>query len=58
MNTFGVVLSAKVSDFIVSTTVSVHQLVEGTNETYCIDNKAFYDICFHTLRLTTPTYGS
>nr|KAF6488235.1 hypothetical protein HJG63_020098 [Rousettus aegyptiacus] len=28
-----------------------------TDETYCIDNEALYDICFRTLKLTTPTYG-
>nr|KAF6482549.1 tubulin beta 4A class IVa [Molossus molossus] len=37
--------------------VLVHQLVENTDETYCIDNEALYDICFRTLKLTTPTYG-
>ncbi|CAH1250814.1 TUBB4B [Branchiostoma lanceolatum] len=26
-------------------------------ETYIIDNEALYDICFRTLKLTTPTYG-
>lgn len=31
--------------------------VENTDETYCIDNEALYDICFRTLKLTTPTYG-
>ena len=35
----------------------MHQLVENTDETYCIDNEALYDICFRTLKLTTPTYG-
>lgn len=38
-------------------TLSVHQLVENTDESYCIDNEALYDICFRTLKLTTPTYG-
>ena len=38
-------------------TLSVHQLVENTDETYCIDNEALYDICFRTLKLATPTYG-
>merc|ERR1712137_34100 len=27
------------------------------DETYCIDNEALYDICFRTLKLSTPTYG-
>ncbi|XP_012520740.1 PREDICTED: tubulin beta chain-like isoform X4 [Propithecus coquereli] len=50
----------RVSDTVVepyNATLSVHQLVENTDETYCIDNEALYDICFRTLKLTTPTYG-
>lgn len=38
-------------------TLSIHQLVENTDETFCIDNEALYDICFRTLKLTSPTYG-
>ncbi|KOB74940.1 Tubulin beta chain, partial [Operophtera brumata] len=60
MNTFSVVPSPKVSDTVVepyNATLSVHQLVENTDESYCIDNEALYDICFRTLKLTTPTYG-
>src|ERR1700747_1917241 len=38
-------------------TLSVHQLVENSDETFCIDNEALYDICFRTLKLTNPTYG-
>uniref|UniRef100_A0A674PQF0 Tubulin beta chain n=3 Tax=Eupercaria TaxID=1489922 RepID=A0A674PQF0_TAKRU len=60
MNTFSVVPSPKVSDTVVepyNATLSVHQLVENTDETYCIDNEALYDICFRTLKLTTPSYG-
>merc|ERR1719309_441516 len=60
MNTFSVIPSPKVSDTVVepyNATLSVHQLVENTDQTYCIDNEALYDICFRTLKLTTPTYG-
>ncbi len=60
MNTFSVMPSPKVSDTVVepyNATLSVHQLVENTDETYCIDNEALYDICFRTLKLNTPTYG-
>lgn len=60
MITFSVFPSPKVSDTVVepyNATLSVHQLVENTDETYCIDNEALYDICFRTLKLTTPTYG-
>jgi len=50
----------EVSDVVVepyNATLSVHQLVENTDESFCIDNEALYDICFRTLKLTTPTYG-
>lgn len=60
MNTYSVVPSPKVSDTVVepyNATLSVHQLVENTDESYCIDNEALYDICFRTLKLTTPSYG-
>merc|ERR1712130_784661 len=60
MNTYSVVPSPKVSDTVVepyNATLSVHQLVENTDETFCIDNEALYDICFRTLKLMTPTYG-
>ncbi|ORX59283.1 hypothetical protein BCR36DRAFT_90367 [Piromyces finnis] len=60
MSTFSVVPSPKVSDAVVepyNATLSVHQLVENSDETFCIDNEALYDICFRTLKLTTPTYG-
>merc|ERR1712152_71834 len=52
MNTFSVIPSPKVSDTVVepyNATLSVHQLVENTDETFCIDNEALYDICFRTL---------
>ena len=60
MNTYSVVPSPKVSDTVVepyNATLSVHQLVENTDETFVIDNEALYDICFRTLKLSTPTYG-
>jgi len=60
MNTYSVCPSPKVSDTVVepyNATLSVHQLVENTDETFSIDNEALYDICFRTLKLTNPTYG-
>lgn len=60
MNTFSVVPSPKVSDTVVepyNAILSVHQLIENTDETYCIDNEALYDICHRTLKLATPTYS-
>ncbi|KAI6173882.1 Tubulin beta chain [Aphelenchoides besseyi] len=60
MSSFSVVPSPKVSDTVVepyNAVLSVHQLVENTDETYCIDNEALYDICFRTLKLTNPNYA-
>ncbi|BGP28707.1 Tubulin beta chain (Beta tubulin) [Rhodotorula toruloides] len=60
MATFSVVPSPKVSDTVTepyNATLSVHQLVENSDETFCIDNEALYDICFRTLKLTSPTHG-
>ncbi|VDN56456.1 unnamed protein product [Dracunculus medinensis] len=60
MASFSIVPSPKVSDVIIepyNATLSVHQLVENTDETFCIDNEALYDICLRTLKLTGPTYG-
>ncbi|KAJ3593797.1 hypothetical protein NHX12_006131 [Muraenolepis orangiensis] len=60
MNTFSVVPSPKVSDTVVepyNAILSFHHLIEFTDGIFCIDNEALYDICFRTLKLTTPTYG-
>ena len=49
--------SPKVSDTVVepyNATLSVHQLVENADECMVLDNEALYDICFRTLKLTTP----
>ena len=59
MSSFSVLPSPKVSDTVVepyNTTLSLDQLIENTDACYCIDNEALYDICFRTLKLTTPTY--
>ena len=60
MLTFSVFPSPKVSDTVVepyNATLSIHQLVENADEVMVIDNEALYDICFRTLKLTTPTFG-
>lgn len=60
MCTFSVVPSPKVSDTVVepyNATLSIHQLVENADETFCIDNEALYEICFKTLKLTNPGYA-
>ena len=58
--TFSVIPSPKVSEVVVepyNATLSIHQLLENSDETFCIDNEALYDICFRTLKLTTPNYA-
>ena len=60
MSTFSVMPSPKVSDIVVepyNATLSIDQLVQNTDETFCIDNEALYDICFRTLKLYDPSYG-
>jgi len=60
MCTFSVVPSPKVSDTVVepyNATLTVHHLVENSDETFCIDNEALYDICLKTLKLSNPSYG-
>ncbi|RYC77858.1 Tubulin beta chain [Fusarium oxysporum f. sp. narcissi] len=60
MATFSVVPSPKVSDSVVepyNATLSVHQLVENSDATFCLDNEALYDICKGTLKLSNPSYG-
>ncbi|KAK4355448.1 hypothetical protein RND71_024419 [Anisodus tanguticus] len=59
MLTFSVFPSPKVSDTVVepyNATLSVHQLVENADECMVLDNEALYDICFRTLKLTTPSF--
>lgn len=51
---------SQVSDTVVepyNATLSVHQLVENADECMILDNEALYDICFRTLKLTTPSFG-
>ena len=49
--------SPKVSDTVVepyNATLSVHQLVENSDQCFTLDNEALYDICFRTLH---PEHG-
>ena len=60
LNSFSVMPSPKVSDTVVepyNAVLALHQLVLNSDACFCIDNEALYDICFRTLRLSTPTYG-
>ncbi|KAG8230663.1 hypothetical protein J437_LFUL010682 [Ladona fulva] len=60
MTTYSVVPSPKVSDTVVepyNAVLSVHQLLENTDESFCIDNEALYDICFRNQKITNPSYS-
>ncbi|CAF4391252.1 unnamed protein product, partial [Adineta steineri] len=60
MMIFSVFPSPLVSETVVepyNATLSIHQLIENTDQTYCIDNEALYNICSRTLKLPTPTYN-
>jgi len=60
ITSFSVFPSPKVSDTVVepyNATLSIHLLVDSTDAVMVFDNEALYDICFRTLKLTTPTYG-
>eukprot|EP00122_Pirum_gemmata_P006418 Pgem_evm1s5869 len=35
----------------------MHQLIEYTSETFCIDNQALYDICQKQIKLSNPNYS-
>lgn len=39
-------------------TLSVHELVETSDGTNCIDNEALSNICTKTLKLRSPTYST
>lgn len=58
VTTHTVIPSPKVSSTVVepyNAVLSLHHLIEGTDETYTMDNEALYYICTNTLRLSQPT---
>ncbi|CAK0839355.1 unnamed protein product, partial [Prorocentrum cordatum] len=60
MGTFSIIPSPNVSDTVVepcNAVLSFHQLVENADECFLLDSEALCDMCFRTLKLTTPTYG-
>src|SRR3990167_6416814 len=60
MQTFSVFPSPKVSDSLVenyNAILSMSSLINNVDLVHVLDNEALYDICFRTLKLTSPTYG-
>ena len=57
--TYSLFPSMKVSDTFVepyNAILSVPELIEHANSVINLDNKALYDICSKTLKLTNPSY--
>ena len=58
--TFSVYPSPKVSDVVVepyNATLSIHQLLENSDETFVIDNEALYNISHNILKQQQPKYA-
>ena len=59
--TFSITLSPEMSVTMVvphNEVISFHLLVENADECMLLDSEMLYDICFHTVRLTIPIFGS
>ncbi|PIL29829.1 hypothetical protein GSI_08036 [Ganoderma sinense ZZ0214-1] len=57
--TYSILPSPKVSETVVepyNALLSVHQLVENSDMTLCIDNEALYDVTQRTLKVKEPTF--
>ncbi|ETN66583.1 tubulin beta-3 chain [Anopheles darlingi] len=56
-NTFSVIPSPKVSEVVVepyNAVFALSSMIQSSDETFCLDNEALYDICANTLRLKAP----
>jgi len=59
LSTFSVYPSPRVSDTVVepyNATLSSHQLIENSDQTFVIDNEALYNISHNVLKQTQPAY--
>jgi len=59
LKTYSIVPSPKVSNTVVepyNATMSINELIENSDESFCIDNEALYDICYRTLKIKAPAY--
>ncbi|KZW03491.1 beta-tubulin [Exidia glandulosa HHB12029] len=59
--TYSILPSPKVSETVVepyNCLLSVHQLVESSDLTICLDNEALYDIAVRTLKQTSPNFDT
>ncbi|KAH6909280.1 beta-tubulin 2 tubb2 [Coprinopsis sp. MPI-PUGE-AT-0042] len=59
VSTFSIFPSPKVSETVVepyNALLSINQLVENADLTFCIDNEALYDICVRTMKMSSPEF--
>ncbi|KAI0648941.1 beta-tubulin 2 [Trametes meyenii] len=59
LQTYSILPSPKVSETVVepyNALLSVHQLVENSDLTLCIDNEALYDVAQRTLKVKQPSF--
>ncbi|KAI0349732.1 beta-tubulin 2 [Trametes cingulata] len=60
LSTYSILPSPKVSETVVepyNALLSVHQLVENSDMTMCIDNEALYELTQRTLKVKQPSFG-
>lgn len=59
ISTYSVLPSPRVSETVTepyNAVLALHQLVEASDATYCLDNEALYNICTRTLKIEHPTH--
>lgn len=60
VSTYSVLPSPKVSETVTepyNAVLALHQLVDCSDATYCLDNEALYNICTKTLRIQHPGHN-
>ncbi|KAJ2917399.1 hypothetical protein MD484_g2982, partial [Candolleomyces efflorescens] len=59
VSTYSIFPSPKVSETVVepyNALLSIHQLVDNADLTFCIDNEALYDICVKSMKIPNPEF--
>ncbi|KAJ2956974.1 hypothetical protein NQZ79_g7223 [Umbelopsis isabellina] len=60
LSTYSVFPSPQLSDTVVAPyneILTIHQLLEHCDATFCFDNEALYKICQNSLKIASPDYG-
>ncbi|EAU85168.2 beta-tubulin [Coprinopsis cinerea okayama7 len=59
VSTYSIFPSPKVSETVVepyNSLLSIHQLVDNADLTFCIDNEALYEVCQRTMKVSNPEF--